>query len=224
MIHLHHLYKTYSEKYHILKDVNLNIHKSEIVFITGSSGAGKSTLIRMIAGMDQPTSGSIAVNDFLINELNGSDLNKYRRTIGMVFQNFNLIPSKSVFENVKLMLDIQTNDKVHNAKEKESKTFSVLEKLNLSDKYNFLPESLSGGEQQRVAIARAVIHGPSVLVADEPTGNLDPQLANDVMNLFVDIAEQGTTVLIASHDYQLVKKFANRHYHIQNSNLSQGFA
>jgi cell division transport system ATP-binding protein len=224
MIHLHHLYKTYSEKYHVLKDVNLNIHKSEIVFITGASGAGKSTLIRMIAGMDQPSSGSIAVNDFLINELSGSDLNNYRRTIGMVFQNFNLISSKTVFENVKLMLDIQTGSVTSSYAEKEKKIHSVLEKLNLSDKYNFFPEHLSGGEQQRAAIARAVIHNPAILIADEPTGNLDPDLATDVMNLFVDIANLGTTVLIASHDYQLVKKFANRHYHIQNSHLVQGVA
>jgi len=223
MIHLHHIYKTYSEKNHVLRDVSLNIHKSDIVFITGASGAGKSTLIRMIAGMDQPSSGSIAVNDFLINELSGSDLNKYRRTIGMVFQNFNLIPNKTVFENVKLMLDIQTNQSV-TSKEKQDKVYSILDKLNLSDKLNFLPEYLSGGEQQRVAIARAVIHDPAVLIADEPTGNLDPDLATDVMNLFVDIAKQGTTVLIASHDYHLIRKFADRHYHIQNAHISQGVA
>lgn len=213
MIHLQHLYKTYPGPVHALKNVGLQIGKGEFVFLTGPSGAGKSTLFRMIAAFDQPTSGEIFVGGHDISRIRKSEIPFYRRKIGVIFQDFKLLKNKTVFENVALPLQIREDQQI------ELKTHTILEKLGLFKKKEQYPEFISGGEQQRVAIARAMVHQPSLLIADEPTGNLDPNLSEEIMDLLENICHQGTTVFVATHDYGLIKKYKKRQVQISEGTL-----
>jgi cell division transport system ATP-binding protein len=206
MIRFAHVYKTYPGPIHALRDVELEIQKGEFLFITGASGAGKTTLFRMISAFDRPSSGLVEVAGYNIAEIDAREVALFRRKIGVVFQDFRLLKGRTIFENVALPLEVRG--------EKPSvitrRVDEMLENVGLIYKKRNFPEQLSGGEQQRVAIARALIHQPGVLIADEPTGNLDPQLSEEIMDLLDRVNAQGTTVFVATHDHEMVKRRSRR--------------
>jgi cell division transport system ATP-binding protein len=184
-----------------LQDVGLRIRKGEFVFLNGPSGAGKTTLLRLIFGADKPTSGQILIHGVNLSRIGGKRLDLLRRRLGFVFQDFKLLPRKTIFQNVALALEVNGI----NPGLVRKKTHQVLRALGLEKKEQAYPLQLSGGEQQRVAIARAIINDPIVLLADEPTGNLDPDITQDIMVLFRSINLRGTTVVIATHSKELIK-------------------
>jgi len=200
MIHLFHLYKNFGPNI-ALSDVNLRVHEGEFVFISGPSGAGKTTLLRLIFGAERPTSGHILINGINLNRISRLKLDLLRRKIGFVFQDFKLLPAKTVFENVALALEVTGERRSLIRK----KTRQSLKLVDLVDKEQAYPLELSGGEQQRVAIARAIVKDPLILLADEPTGNLDPDLTKDIMVLFKSIHMKGATVVIATHSRELLE-------------------
>lgn len=206
MIKFSHVYKTYPGPIHALRDIDVEIKKGEFVFLTGPSGSGKTTLFRMLSAFDQPTSGRIEVAGFNISKMSHHQVSQFRRQIGVVFQDFRLLKDRSIFENVALPLQILGVKKDEIVDRVEHALFEV----GLIEKADQLPEFISGGEQQRTAIARAIIHQPGLLIADEPTGNLDPQLSEDIMDLFERVSDQGTTVFIATHDHSMVKRRGHR--------------
>lgn len=211
MIELSHIYKTYPGPVHALKNINLKIDKGEFVFLTGPSGAGKSTLFRLICAFDFASSGAIKISDYDLSTLQKSEIPFFRRQIGVVYQDFKLLQNKTVFENVALSLEIRGEKK----STIDRKVEDVLKHVSLSHRRDQYPETLSGGEQQRTAIARAIIHQPKLLIADEPTGNLDPQLSEEIMDLFERVSAQGTTVFIATHDHEMVRRRGKRCVSIQ---------
>ena len=206
MIEAEQLSKIYSRGVYALRDVSLSIGKGEFVFLTGPSGAGKSTLLRLLLRQELPTSGRLVVNGRTLAKMSASQTQAYRRTVGFVFQDFKLIATKTVFENVAFAPRVlgQPPDL------QRRKAFQVLKWVGLQHRMNAFPLELSGGEQQRVAIARALINDPALVLADEPTGNLDPDLALDVMNLFREANARGTTVLVATHDRELIRRVGKR--------------
>ena len=189
-----------------LEDINLKIRKGEFVFITGPSGAGKTTLLRLIFGADMPTSGQILINNINFKRIKRKNLDLLRRKMGFVFQDFKLLNNKTVFQNVALALEV-TGERPTIIRKK---THQALRSVGLANKEKAFPLQLSGGEQQRVAIARAIINQPLILVADEPTGNLDPDITRDIMLLFRTINMNGTTVLIATHSRELLENTGQR--------------
>jgi cell division transport system ATP-binding protein len=206
MIEFSHVYKTYTGPVHALKNIDLRIEKGEFCFLTGPSGAGKTTLFKMISAFDRPSSGEVNVAGFNLNKMTEREVPLFRRRIGVVFQDFRLLKDKSVFENVALPLRI-LGDRPAMI---QRKVLEVLDQVGLGQKAQALPEFISGGEQQRTAIARALVHQPGVLVADEPTGNLDPDLSEEIMDLLDRVSAQGTTVFVATHDLELVAKRRKR--------------
>jgi cell division transport system ATP-binding protein len=189
-----------------LDEVNLRVEKGEFCFLTGPSGAGKTTLLRILLRQELPTSGSVMVGGRDLVRLSPSQVQAYRRTVGFVFQDFKLVPRKTVFENVIFALRILGVPDV----QQRRRTFQVLKWVGLQHRANAYPLELSGGEQQRVAIARALVNDPMLILADEPTGNLDPDLSLEIMNLFRDINSVGTTVLVATHDRTLIRQVGRR--------------
>ena len=206
MIESYRLSKVYRRGVYALRDLTLTIGKGEFLFLTGPSGAGKSTFLRLLLREEVPTGGHLVVAGRDIASLSGSQVQRYRRTIGFVFQDFRLIPRMTVFENVAFVMHVLGVPLAH----RQRKTFQVLKWVGLQHRMNALPEELSGGEQQRVAIARALVNDPHIVLADEPTGNLDPDLALDVMNLFREINARGTTVVVATHDRELIRRVGRR--------------
>ena len=189
-----------------LKEVTLDIPRGEFVFLTGASGAGKTTLLKLIFQEELPTRGYLVVNGRNLSSIPRRKIPYLRRTMGVVFQDFRLIPRKTVFENVSYLPRILGLD----AKEQKELAFKALRRVGLAHRMGDFPQALSGGEQQRVAIARAVINEPELLIADEPTGNLDPELSREILTLFQEIHRQGTTLLIASHDRGIIEKVGGR--------------
>ena len=206
MIETLHLSKRYKRGVYALRDLTITIDKGEFLFLTGPSGAGKSTLLRLLLREDLPSEGTLRVAGRTLQELSPSDVQAYRRTVGFVFQDFRLIPRFSVFQNVAFVMRVLGLPTAV----QQRKTFQVLKWVGLQHRMNALPEELSGGEQQRVAIARALVNDPQLVLADEPTGNLDPDLALEVMNLFREINARGTTVLVATHDRELIRRVGRR--------------
>jgi cell division transport system ATP-binding protein len=202
VIEAYQLSKVYSRGVYALRDFTLSIGKGEFLFITGPSGSGKSTLLRLLLREDLPTSGSLKVGGREVQELRGSQIQAYRRTIGFVFQDFRLVPRFTVFQNVSFVMRVLGVA----LGVQQRRTFQVLKWVGLQHRMNAFPEELSGGEQQRVAIARALVNDPHLVLADEPTGNLDPDLSLDVMNLFRDVNARGTTVIVATHDRELIQR------------------
>jgi cell division transport system ATP-binding protein len=189
-----------------LADINLRIRKGEFVFITGPSGAGKTTLLRLIFGAEQPTEGQILINGINLNKISSTKLDLLRRKIGFVFQDFKLLARKTVFQNVAIALEVTSERHAIIRK----KTHQMLRAVGLETKEQSQPLQLSGGEQQRVAIARAMIGDPLILLADEPTGNLDPDITREIMILFRSINLKGTTVVIATHNRELLRNTEQR--------------
>lgn len=206
MIQFFHVYKTYARDFEALVDINLHIQKGEFVFLAGPSGAGKTTLLRLIFRDELPTSGQILVNGRNVVKLPGRTLPYLRRNIGVIFQDFKLLRDRSIFDNLALVyrvLGIPSSTG-------KRKVANVLKLVGLSHKAQMVPYRLSGGEQQRVAVARALMSDPLLLLADEPTGDLDAELAADVMRLLSDIHAKGTTIVVATHDMQVVRELGRR--------------
>lgn len=201
MISLQHITKNYTTPagaFTALRDINLEIQAGEFVAVVGKSGSGKSTLLNMVGGIDSPSSGSVTVSGTAIQGLNQHQLARWRgRTVGFVFQFFQLLPTLTVAENVILPMDFSQQ---HPAAQRRKRALDLLEQVGVAEQANKLPATLSGGQQQRVAIARALANHPPVLLADEPTGNLDSVTAGAVLDLFRKLAQQGTTVVIATHE------------------------
>ena len=206
MIEFRNVHKVYDNGSVALEDVSIHIEKGEFVLVCGHSGAGKSTFIKLLSHEVTPDSGTVIVNDVDVTRIKSSKVPYLRRKLGIVFQDFRLLPSKTVFENIAFALEvIEEKPKVI-----QEKVYNVLELVGLSDKANDLPQDLSGGEQQRVAIARAIMNKPLVLIADEPTGNLDPQTSRDISDLFKAINNSGTTVVMVTHDMDMVSYLNKR--------------
>jgi cell division transport system ATP-binding protein len=215
MIELSHVYKTYPGPVHAISNLELRIDKGEFVFLTGPSGAGKSTLFRMISAYDKPTSGHVTVAGYDLTQVTAAKVPYFRRQIGVVFQDFKLLKNRTILENIALPLEIRGERK----SAIRERVHRVLDQVGLTFKEDSLPEQLSGGEQQRVAIARALVHQPEVLIADEPTGNLDRTLSLEIMDLLERVNSQGTTVFVATHDLELVKRKPRRHVQLKSGTL-----
>ena len=206
MIETQHLSKFYSRGLYALRDLTITVAKGEFVFLTGPSGAGKSTLLRMLLLQERPSEGEIFVNGHNLATLSRSDIQEYRRGIGFIFQDFKLIPTRTVLENVSFVPEVLGVP----AAQQKRRAFQVLKWVGLQHRMNAMPHDLSGGEQQRVAIARALANEPVLLLADEPTGNLDPDLSLEIMNLLREINAGRTTVLVATHDRELIRLVGRR--------------
>ena len=206
MIEINNLTKTYDKSSRALKGVDISIEDGEFVFITGRSGSGKSTLLRILLKEVEPTSGRVVVNDMDLGAMPRRYVPRYRRTLGVVFQDFRLLKDRTVYENIAFA---QRVIGVSGRTIKEAVP-RMLKLVGLSSKYKAFPHQLSGGEQQRVAIARALINQPAVLLADEPTGNLDPQNAMEIMKLLEEINRRGTTVIVVTHSRELVNMMKKR--------------
>ncbi|OGV47187.1 MAG: cell division ATP-binding protein FtsE [Legionellales bacterium RIFCSPHIGHO2_12_FULL_42_9] len=206
MIKLEQIVKRYSGGFEALSQVSLNIEKGSMVFITGHSGAGKTTLLKLISALETPTSGRVVINNQCLNHLNKRDRAYYRSNLGIIFQMPNLLNNRSVFDNVALPLHIHGMQPLMIAK----RVHAALDMVGLLDKEKLLPIYLSAGEQQRVGIARAVVHKPLLLLADEPTGNLDPMLSTGIMKLFEQFHQVGVSILIATHDLSLIAGMKHR--------------
>ncbi len=206
MIETRRLSKVYSRGLYALRDLTLNVEKAEFVFLTGPSGAGKSTFLRLLLMQERPTEGEVFVNGHNLAMLSRREIQEYRRGIGFVFQDFKLIPSRTVLENVSFVPEVLGVP----AANQRRRAFQVLKWVGLQHRMNSYPNDLSGGEQQRIAIARALVNDPVLLIADEPTGNLDPDLSLEIMNLLREINAGGTTVLVATHDRELIRLVGRR--------------
>ncbi|HEX9385426.1 MAG TPA: ATP-binding cassette domain-containing protein [Anaerolineales bacterium] len=201
---VHKYYKTAIGDYHALNSIDLQINAGEFVSIIGKSGSGKSTLLNMITGIDRPTSGEVHVNGTAVHELNENRMARWRgKNLGVVFQFFQLLPTISVVENIMLPMDFC---RTYPMREREKRALALLEIVELADHAYKLPTALSGGQQQRVAIARALANDPPIVIADEPTGNLDSKTAESVFTLFNDLVAQGKTIIIVTHDSGLAKR------------------
>ena len=218
MIRFSHTYKTYPGPTHALRDINLNIDKGEFVYLTGPSGAGKTTLFRLISAFLLPSSGTVEVAGYNLSKMKPTDVPLFRRRIGVIYQDFRLLQSRTVFENVALPLEIRGERTGYI----DQRVKEMIDSVGLYIKKDVYPCQLSGGEQQRVAIARALIHHPSVLIADEPTGNLDPDLSEDIIDLLDKVNAQGTTVFVATHDHDLVRRTSKRTIHIEEGQVVSG--
>lgn len=206
MIEIVDLKKTYDKSMKALKNVNITIADGEFVFLTGRSGSGKSTLLKILLKEVEPTSGRVVVNDMELGRMPRRHIPRYRRTLGVVFQDFRLLKDKTVYENIAFAQRVVG---VPGRVIRESVP-QMLKMVGLSSKYKSFPHQLSGGEQQRVAIARALINQPAVLLADEPTGNLDPQNAMEIMKLLEEINSRGTTVIVVTHSHEIVDMMKKR--------------
>lgn len=206
MIHFNHVSKYYPTGQQALNGVNFQLAKGEMAFLTGHSGAGKSTLLKLILLLERATQGQVWVGGKNLAELSQRHIPQLRQDIGVIFQNPHLLPSHTVFDNVALPLVIAGNT----MEEIQRRVRAALDKVGLQDKLKLYPVSLSAGEQQRVSIARAIVNKPALLLADEPTGNLDPALAAEIMQLFVEFNQVGVSVLIATHDLALVAAMSYR--------------
>ena len=206
MIEFRHVSKTYENGTNALRDVSITIEDGEFVFIVGSSGAGKSTFLKIIMREQVANSGSVIINNYNLNKIKRRDIPKFRRTMGIVFQDFRLIPNMTVYDNVAFAM------RVIGAKEKDirKRVPYVLSLVGLTSKARQLPTQLSGGEQQRVALARALVNNAGIIIADEPTGNIDPEMSYEIVDLLNHINANGTTVVMVTHEHELVRRFNHR--------------
>jgi cell division transport system ATP-binding protein len=217
MIHLSHVYKIYSEKAQALSNVTLKIAKGEFVYLTGPSGAGKTTLFRLMTCYDQPTSGQISLGGQDLSLVTAKEIPFVRRKIGVVFQDFRLLKNRTAAENVALPLEILNMRR----SEINARVSELLDQLGLKYKGGYYPLQMSGGEQQRVAIARALVAQPELLIADEPTGNLDQGLSEEIIALFDKINAQGTTVVVATHNQTFITRRGRRIIRLDRGHLRE---
>lgn len=215
MIELYHVSKQYERDIVALSDINLKIKKGEFSYITGPSGAGKTTFLKMLFAAERPSSGQILIAGRNISRIRPRDIPYLRRQIGVVFQDFKLINHWTVFQNVAFVLEILGSQR----KDIRRTVLQTLKRVQLHHRADSYPQKCSGGEQQRVAIARALINQPQILLADEPTGNLDPDITEEIMKLFVEINDRGTTVLFATHDRNLIKSYPKRVISLKSGSL-----
>lgn len=214
MIYFQEVSKHY-ENQTALRKISFSVEKGELVFITGPSGSGKTTLLKLIYLAEKPDEGMIKVGDLELNNLKDSDVPILRRQIGIVFQDFKLLENKNIFENVALTLRIRGESE----KDIKARVFETLKIVNLRHKADSYPKTLSGGEQQRVAIARAIVSEPAILLADEPTGNVDPDTSTGIMKTFKEINAKGTTILIATHNRELFRNTGRRIIKLDHGNF-----
>jgi cell division transport system ATP-binding protein len=215
MIYFRDVSKHY-ETHTALRQITFSIEKGEMVFITGPSGSGKSTLLKLIYMAERPDEGSITVSEWDLHRIRESKIPLVRRHIGVVFQDFRLLNNRNIFENVALALRIRSVDE----REMKSRVFEALKTVNLRHKTDSYPTALSGGEQQRIAIARAIVSDPMIILADEPTGNVDPETSEDIMKTFKDINARGSTVLIATHNRELFRNTGRRVFRLGSGNFT----
>ncbi|MEK3885178.1 cell division ATP-binding protein FtsE [Paenibacillus sp. PL2-23] len=215
MIEMHDIWKTYADGTHALRGVSVRIDRNEFVYVVGPSGAGKSTFMKLIYREEVPTKGQISVNGFNIGKLKPRKIPYVRRNIGVIFQDFRLLPKMTVYENVAFAMEvIEAPRRII-----KKRTMEVLDLVGLKHKHAALPSQLSGGEQQRVSIARAIVNNPTVIVADEPTGNLDPETSMGIMNLLEEINFRGSTIIMATHNRDIVNNMRKRVIAIENGNI-----
>lgn len=215
MIHFKNVSKVYQTGNKALDDVSLDINKGEFVFIVGPSGAGKSTFLKLIMREEEATEGEISVNGYNLVKIRKRKIPYLRRTMGIVFQDFRLIEKISVFDNVAFAMRVIGISE----KSVRKRVEYILGLVGLSEKADRKPSELSGGEQQRVSLARALVNNPELIIADEPTGNIDPELSYEIMELLVEINKRGTTVLIVTHEHNLVNEFGGRIIKIKNGKI-----
>jgi len=215
LVETNHLSKLYKRGVYALRDLSLSVEKGEFLFLTGPSGAGKTTFLRLLLREELPTEGDLKVLGRDLKALGPSQVQTFRRSVGFVFQDFRLIPRFTVFENVAFVMRVLGVP----AATQQRKTFQVLKWVGLQHRIHAFPEELSGGEQQRIAIARALVNDPQLVLADEPTGNLDPDLSLEIMNLFREINARGTTVIVATHDRELIRHVGRRTITLEQGHL-----
>jgi cell division transport system ATP-binding protein len=215
VIEMQDVWKTYSDGMHVLKGINIHIGKNEFVYIVGPSGAGKSTFMKLIYREEKPTKGQIFVSGFNLAKLKPKKIPYVRRNIGVVFQDFRLLQKLTVFENIAFAMEVIEAPK----KVIKKRTNEVLDLVKLKSKADSYPAQLSGGEQQRIAIARAIVNNPSVIIADEPTGNLDPETSLGIMRLLEEINFRGTTIIMATHNKEIVNNLRKRVIAIENGSI-----
>lgn len=206
MIEFRSVYKTYGNDSHALYDVNLHIDDGEFAFIVGASGAGKSTFLKLIVREEVPTSGEVIVNNYRLSRLKRREVPYFRRNLGIVFQDFRLINTMTVYDNIAFSMRVTGRS----PREIRRRVPYLLELMDLKGKGDRLPLELSGGEQQRVGLARALANNPKLIIADEPTGNVDPQMSYDIVEMLSRLNEKGTTVLMVTHEHELVQRFDHR--------------
>ena len=216
MVELKNVSVTYSSGVDALNDVSLRINDGDFTFVVGSSGAGKSTMIKLLLKEIDATSGSVIVNGYNLNKLRKKRIPEFRRTLGFVFQDFRLIPSMTVYENIAFVLRVIDAP----TKQIKKRVPYVIDLVGLHDKMNSYPDELSGGEKQRVAIARALVNDPQLIIADEPTGNIDPELSYEIVELLKGINDQGTTILMVTHEHDLVRHFGGRIINISEGRIA----
>ncbi|MFS0865012.1 cell division ATP-binding protein FtsE [Fredinandcohnia sp. 179-A 10B2 NHS] len=217
MIEMQDVYKKYPNGVVAVNGINVKIKQGEFVYVVGPSGAGKSTFIKMMYREEKPTKGSIMINGINLAKLKESKVPLLRRNIGVVFQDFKLLPRLSVYENVAFALEVIEE----NPKNIKKRVMEVLDLVKLKHKARFLPQELSGGEQQRVSIARSIVNSPGVMIADEPTGNLDPETSWEIMNIFEEINFRGTTIVMATHNREIVNTIKKRVIAIEGGKIAR---
>jgi len=219
LINIEHVVKQYLNGITAINNLELTIKKGDFAFIIGASGSGKSTLMKMLYREEKPTKGKIVIGGINVAKLRNGKVFVLRRKLGVVFQDFKLLPRKTVFENVAFALEVLGKKKV----EIREATLKALELVGLKSKVRYYPDKLSGGEQQRVAIARAIVNNPKILLCDEPTGNLDPDISMEIMKVLEDINKLGTTVLVVTHDKEIVNKMKKRVILLEDGMLKKDF-
>jgi cell division transport system ATP-binding protein len=212
-----HVSKDYEGGTPALRDVTVKIGKGDFLFITGPSGAGKTTLLKIMFGSEAPSEGQLLIDGRNYSKISSKEITALRRRMGFVFQDFKLLPNRTVFENVALSLRVMGVG----PREVRTRVQKMLSYVKLQHRANFKPLMLSGGEQQRVAIARALVKEPAIILADEPTGNLDEALSFDIIELFREVNNRGTTVVVATHDKALIERFAKRSIHLEHGRVSE---
>jgi cell division transport system ATP-binding protein len=216
-VRMYHVSKSYMAGQYALHDVSLEVGRGEFVFLTGPSGAGKTTLLELIFAAEQPSEGQILVLGRNVARLGAGAVPALRRRVGVVFQDFKLLAGRTVEENVRLALDVVGTPR----REARARVFQMLKSVGLQHRRFHHPQSLSGGEQQRVALARALVNEPEILLADEPTGNLDPELTIEIMDLIMSAATRGTTVMVATHDHSLIDRYGKRMLRLEDGRIAE---
>lgn len=215
MIEFSHVYKYFKKDWAALEDISFKIQKGDFVFLTGVSGSGKSSLLKLIYMEEKPTKGEVFVDNISSATIRKNDIPFLRRKIGVIFQDFKLLEDRNVYENIAFGLEVTGGSR----RLVREKTLEILQKLRLGHRRNAFPYQLSGGEKQRVAIGRALVREPFILLADEPTGNIDPETSKDILKLMKDINAEGTAVLMATHDIDLVKGSGKRVLNLEHGKL-----